>query len=332
MALSNHDTLMETENQPDHEPPTISVAEFVELAPAELEIKVIAGAAGLSSRLISSERIQKLGLALSGFRSYLHPGRIQIMGHSETSYLEQFNDTERASAYSNVDANVVCCILLTRGITPHSHLIGIAEKHNLPLLQTPLVSSKAISVTTNFLQEVLAPETTMHGVLMEIHGIGVTITGESGIGKSECALDLITRGHRLVADDSIRIRQVGRRVVGTSPGMTFEHLEIRGLGIINVRETFGVAAVCRSVVIELCIELKRWEEVENIERIGIETEECTILNTPSTKFVLPVRPGRNLATLVETAVRIYLLKRDGYDAARLLVEKHDRALGQKRGG
>lgn len=320
---------MENKTHSESEPPKISVAEFVELAPAELELKVLAGAGGLASRFISSERIQKLGLALSGFRSYLHPGRIQIIGNSETQYLEQFDDPGREKAFANVDANLVCCILLTRGNSPHAHLLKIAEQHRLPILQTPLVSSKAISVTTNFLQETLAPEITMHGVLMEIHGIGVTITGESGIGKSECALDLITRGHRLVADDSIRVRKIGRRVVGTSPEITFEHLEIRGLGIINVRETFGVAAICKSAIIELCIELKRWEDVDTIERVGIETEECTILSTPSTKFVLPVRPGRNLASLVETAVKIYLLKRDGYDAARLLVEKHDRALGQK---
>lgn len=318
---------MEDKTENGNEPPKISVAEFVKLAPAELELRVLSGAKGLESRFITSERIQKLGLALSGFRSYLHPGRIQIIGNSETSYLEQFDDEGREKAFANVDADVVCCILLTRGNSPRSHLVNISEKHRLPILQTPLVSSKAISVTTNFLQEVLAPEITMHGVLMEIHGIGVTITGESGIGKSECALDLVTRGHRLIADDAIRVRQIGRRVVGNSPEITFEHLEIRGLGIINVRETFGVSAVCKSADIELCIELKRWEEVDQIERIGIETEECMILSTPSTKFVLPVRPGRNLANLVETAVKIYLLKRDGYDAAKLLVEKHKRALG-----
>lgn len=313
-------------SDPSKHSPSISIADFVELAPSELELEVLAGVEGMSRRFIYSERIQKLGLALSGFRSYLHPGRIQIIGHSETSYLEQHDEIERAAAFANIDAHLVCCVLLTRGNKPHSRLLEMAAEFALPILRTPVASSKAISVITNFLQEALAPETTIHGVLMEIHGIGVTITGESGIGKSECALDLITRGHRLVADDAIRIKQVGRRIVGTSPKITYEHLEIRGLGIINVRDIYGVSAVCQTATIDLCIELKRWEDVPNIERIGIETEECLIFDTPSTKFVLPVRPGRNLATLVETAVRIYLLCRDGYDAAKILVEKHDSML------
>ena len=163
----------------------------------------------------------------------------------------------------------------------------------------------------------------LHGVLLEIYGIGLILIGESGIGKSECALDLITRGHKLVSDDSVRITKLGRRLEGSSPELTFEHLEIRGLGIISIRKLFGDAAVRRKIDIELCVELKRWDAVENIESIGLEVMEYDISGVSLQKFVLPTGPGRNLATLVETAVRMFILRREGFDAAQELIGKHN---------
>jgi HPr kinase/phosphorylase len=302
--------------------PRITVAEFVERAPAELELKVLAGEGGLSEKVILSERIQKLGLALAGFAHYIHPGRLQIVGQSELSYLSQLNLDEKMQALAHLDFDKMCTVLITRNLPPPPELLQLASDHDLPVLQTSLVSSKTIGLVSNFLLEELAPQITLHGVLLSMYGMGVLILGESGIGKSECALDLISQGHRLISDDAVQIKKIGNHVEGESPELTREHLEIHGLGIVNIRDLFGVSSIGQRKKIELCIELKKWGEFENIERIGIETGEHDVFGVKLAKFVLPVSPGRNLATLVATAVRVYLLKREGYDAAQQLVDKH----------
>lgn len=302
--------------------PRISVAEFVERAPAELELKVLAGETGLSEKVILSERIQKLGLALAGFAHYIHPGRLQIVGQSELSYLSQLNLDEKMQALAHLDFDKMCAVLITRNLPPPPELVRLAAQHHLPVLQTSLVSSKTIGLVSNFLLEELAPQITLHGVLLSMYGMGVLILGESGIGKSECALDLISQGHRLISDDAVLIKKIGNHLEGESPELTREHLEIHGLGIVNIRDLFGVSSIGQRKKIELCIELKKWGEFEDIERIGLETGEHEVFGVKLAKFVLPVSPGRNLATLVATAVRVYLLKREGYDAAQQLVDKH----------
>lgn len=302
--------------------PKITVADFVKNAPRDLDIKVLAGESGLPRKEITSERIQKLGLALAGFAHYIHPGRIQIVGQSEISYLNQLAPSERVGALSHLDIDEICCILVTRNLEPPTELAALATDKGLPILQTPLVSSKTISLVSNYLLEELAPQITQHGVLLSMYGLGVLILGESGIGKSECALDLIAQGHRLISDDAVVIKKIGNRVEGESPELTYEHLEIHGLGIVNIRDLFGVSSIGRRKKIELCIELKKWGELEEIERIGLETGEQDVFGVKLAKFVLPVSPGRNLATLVSTAVRVYILRREGYDAAQKLIEKH----------
>ena len=304
------------------ENPKISVAEFVKNAPAELNLQVLAGAKGLAHNQIVSPRIQKLGLALAGFSHYIHAGRIQVVGQNEISYLLQFDGEHRIEILNNLNPEQISCILITKNLEPPPELLEIADAKNLPVLRTAQVSSNAISTVSNHLLEILAPQITLHGVLMEIHGIGVLILGESGIGKSECALDLITRGHQLISDDSIIVRRLGDRLIGSSPELTVEHLEIRGLGIINVRDLFGVSAIGKPKPIELVIEVEKWNDVAHIERLGLDRHEKEIFDVKITKFVLPITAGRNLSTLVETAVRIHLLRDSGYDAAKNLVEKH----------
>jgi HPr kinase/phosphorylase len=313
----------------EHDVPELTVADFVEKAPKELELKVLTGTKGLKARRISSERIQKLGLALAGFPHYIHAGRLQIVGQSETSYLAQLSPKGAENALANLDPERLTCILFTKDLEPSAALIAIALKNDLALLQTPLVSSKAISVVTNFLQEELAPTLTMHGVLLEMFGIGVMLIGESGIGKSECALDLVSRGHSLIADDSICVKKIGTRLVGEAPALTHGHMEIRGLGIVNIRDLFGVSSVGTRILIKLCIELKKWSSAAEIDRLGLDTQDHEIFGMNVAKFVLPVRQGRNLAILVETAVKIYLQKISGIDAARALIEKHDLIVGKQ---
>ncbi len=189
--------------------PKISVADFVKNAPAELDVEVLAGANGLRQKQIVSSRIQKLGLALARSSHYIHAGRIQIVGQSEISYLAQLENEQRIEALNNLDLDKISCILITKNLEPPQELKFIAEEKNLPVLRTALVSSETINLVSNHLQKVLAPQTILHGVLMGMYGLGVLILGDSGIGKSECALDLIARGHRLISDDTIILKRIG---------------------------------------------------------------------------------------------------------------------------
>lgn len=309
------------------ESPKISVADFVTRSPAELRIEVLGGRDGLDSRTINSARIQKLGLALAGFAHYIHSGRIQIVGQSEIWYLSQLESAAASTAIRNLDLSKISCILITKGLDPTPELTAIADDAGVPLLRTNLISSGAINKVGEFLHEILAPHTTIHGVMMGMFGIGVLILGESGIGKSECALDLITRGHYLIADDSVKIRRIGDKLEGGAPELIQDFLEIRGLGIINIRELFGVSAIGKASDIEICIELKDRSQFEEIDRLGITVREESIFGLNVPKFILPVSSGRNLSTLVETAVRIHLLKVAGYDAAQSLIEKHRNIIG-----
>lgn len=309
--------------------PKLTISEFIEKLSPEMPIEVLAGGKGLDERTVLSSRIQKLGLALAGFAHYIHAGRIQIIGQSEVSYLTQLEIPERIEAIRNLSLDKICCVLITKNLEIPAEFLQIAEAENLPVLRTPAVSSVAINAVSGFLQETLAPQLMLHGVLVGMYGLGVLITGESGIGKSECALDLITRGHLLIADDTVIIKKIGDRLKGLSPDLTAEFLEIRGLGIINIRDLFGVSSVGRSKEIDLCIELKRWNETIEIERLGLERTKEEIFDVKIPKFVLPVSSGRNISTLVETAVRIYLLRSAGFDAAQKLIEKHTAMVGGK---
>lgn len=305
-----------------NENPQMTVEEFVKKSPAELDIKVLAGDLGLSKRKITSERIQKLGLALAGFAHYIHSGRIQIVGQSEIQYLNQLEPAKKKEVLNNLDLTHICCILITKSLEPPQEFKEFADQNEIPILQTSLLSSGTITAVTSFLQEELAPITNLHGVLVAMYGIGVLILGNSGIGKSECALDLLTRGHRLISDDSVIIKKVGNRLIGEAPELTYEHLEIRGLGILNIRELFGISSVGKRKRIILCIKLKKWDEFQEIERLGCEIREEDFLGIKIPEVVLPVSPGRNISTLVETAVKVHLLREEGFDAAQLLIEKH----------
>lgn len=311
--------------------PTITVAEFVAQAPAALPLGFLAGARGAPARTLNVPRIQKLGLALAGFTHYVHAGRVQVVGQSEVWFLDQLTPEQRREAISNLELGKISCILVTKGLTPPAELIETAERAALPLIQTPLVSSVAIGAVTEYLEEALAPRETRHGVLLDLYDLGVLLEGESGVGKSECALDLIVRGHSLVADDTVEIRrQRDRLLIGAAPAMLREHMEIRGLGILNVRELFGISAVSGPKQIGLNIRLVRWGAAHEVDRLGLDARTVEILGVGVPHFLLPVSPGRNLATLVETAVRVHLLRERGYNAAERFAARHAGALGRER--
>ena len=323
-------------NQPPQtsgESPSITVGAFVAGAPAELLLRFVAGARGAESRRLRSPRIQKLGLALAGFTHYVHEGRLQIVGQSELQYLGQLSAEGRREAIARLELEKISCVLVTKGQTPPDELVEAAEAAALPLVRTPLVSSAAVTAVTEYLEEALAPRESRHGVLLDLYGLGVLIEGKSGVGKSECALDLIMRGHQLVADDLVEIRRIRQgQLVGSTPDLLREHMEIRGLGILNIRELFGVSAVSGPKQIGLNIRLERWEEAAEVDRLGLEERTVDILGVAVPYFVLPVSPGRNLATLVETAVRVHLMRLRGYNAAESFVERHAGLLGRGRAG
>ncbi|MDX6710729.1 MAG: HPr kinase/phosphorylase [Blastocatellia bacterium] len=316
-----------------NEHPTITVSDFVSRAPARLEVEILAGLSGASTHLITIPRIQKLGLALAGFTRYIHAGRLQIVGQSEIRYLGQLETKKRSAAIENLEPANISCILVTKSLDPPPELIDACNASSLPLLRTPLISSEAIEVVTSFLQQSLAPVATRNGVLLDVYGMGVLLEGASGIGKSESALDLVTRGHRLVSDDVIEVRCVStERLIGSAPELLREHLEIRGLGIINIRDLFGVSAITNSKTIELSIKLVKWEETLEVDRLGIDPQSVQILGVRVPQVVLPVSPGRNLATLIETACRVQLLRSRGYDGAQAFVARHLEMLANKGAG
>lgn len=293
---------------------------------AGLTLDLLAGAGGLD-RAITSPYVQKTGLALAGFHEYLRPGRVLIFGESEIRYLESLEAEARIRALHLALGHDFPCVLITGGFAPPAELLHEAELAGVPLLQTPVVTPTAIAKLGAILEDALAERTLAHAVLIDILGLGVLLTGESGIGKSECALDLIVRGHRLVADDSVEVRRRAETIlIGTCPDLTRHHMELRGLGIINVRELFGISSTRSSKRVELVVRLERWEPGREYERLGVDDVFSEILGVKIPLIRMPVAPGRNIAILVEVAARNQLLRARGHHAARQLAGRLEEAL------
>jgi HPr kinase/phosphorylase len=306
-----------------------TVRSLFEAKARALDLHLSGGANGLPNR-ITSHRIQKLGLALSGYIDYVHPGMIQFLGKTEINYLGQLRQKERVAAVERVFSHKLCCIVVTTGLTPPDEILGCAKEFSVPVLSTPAATSRAIDEVTAYLDQKLAPSTTIHGVLVEVFGLGVLITGDSGIGKSECALDLILRGHSLVTDDLVFIRQLGsERLVGSGPDDLRFHMELRGLGIINIKDLFGISAVSPQSEIDLVVELVRWREKEQYDRVGLEERHFPLLELSLPLIKMPVASGRNLATLVEVAVRIHMLKKQGYQPASEFLKRLESRMSQQ---
>jgi HPr kinase/phosphorylase len=293
-----------------------------------LPLELLAGAAGVD-RAITSPHIQKTGLALAGFHEYLKPGRVLIFGESEIRYLESLEPQVRIRSLRLALTLDFPCVLITGGFNPPSDVIVEAERARLPLLKTAVVTPTAIAKLTSLLEDSLAERTIVHAVLMDVLGLGVLITGESGIGKSECALDLIVRGHRLVADDTVEIRRRQETIlIGTCPELTRNHMELRGLGLINVKELFGIASTRSSKRVEFVVQLERWDPARAYERLGLDDHFYEILGLRVPLIRMPVAPGRNIAILVEVAARNQLLRARGHHAARELVSRLEESLRQ----
>jgi len=286
-----------------------------------LDLSIFAGEQGLSHRLYSS-RIQKPGLALTGYTEHLHPDRLQVLGNTEISYLSQMPRELSIANIARFFSFPISGLVVTKGLEPPDFLLSEAENAGIPVLGTPLQSSIFISLITKFLEEKLLPTTHIHGVLVDVLGVGVLLLGKSGIGKSECALDLVIRGHRLVADDIISIKKkMPASLVGKAGETIQYHMEIRGLGIINIKDLYGVSSIREKKIIDMVLELVEWDPEHEYDRLGIDDRVYTILGVDLPHISIPVRPGRNLTSIIEVAARNFLLKGMGYHSAREFHEK-----------
>ncbi len=291
------------------------------LAAGELFLQVLVGGAGLS-RAISSENLTNCGLHLTGFFEHFHPERIHLLGRAEQAYLASLPVPQRVERLRSLLERRPAALVVSAGGEVPKDVEAVAAGHGVALLLTPLEETEFVARAARVLQESLAPTTTVHGVLMDVFGVGILMMGESGIGKSEVALDLILRGHRFIADDVVDVSlRPPATLIGRGAELIQHHIEIRGLGILNVKDLFGVAAVRDQKKIELVVELIAWAKSEAVDRTGLDEKTSEILGVHIPHLQIPVSPGRNITSIVEVAARNRLLQMQGIHSAREFQEK-----------
>ncbi|HET7522029.1 MAG TPA: HPr(Ser) kinase/phosphatase [Bacillales bacterium] len=282
----------------------------------QFELELVSGEEGLH-RPITTSDISRPGLEMAGFFTYYPAERLQLIGRTELSFFNGLETHTRLERMEAICRDETPGIIISRGLDVPRELIEASDDSGVPIMRSPLTTTRLSSKITNFLESKLAPMTAVHGVLVDIYGVGVLITGSSGVGKSETALELVKRGHRLVADDSVEIHQEGENhLVGNAPELIQHLLEIRGLGIINVMTLFGARAIRNYKKVTLVVHLELWDANKMYDRIGLEEQSMKIIDTELPKLTVPVRPGRNLAVIVEVAAMNYRLKRMGMNAAQ----------------
>lgn len=288
----------------------------------EFKLEVIYIHKDANELMISENDVNRPGLQLQGFYEYFDPERIQIIGKMEFAYLSTIDEKTRRDRLQMLYAQRIPALIITRELPYFAEMLELSKEYEVPLLRSKESTSNFISGMIAFLNLNLAPRITRHGVLIEIYGEGVFITGESGVGKSETAIELVKRGHRLVADDAVEIRKVSNiSLVGSSPDNIRHFLELRGIGIINARRLFGIGAVKMSEKLDLVVELEQWNPEKIYDRMGVDTEFVSLLGVKIPSLTIPVKPGRNLAVILEVAAMNNRQKKMGYNAAQELLNK-----------
>ncbi|TPV96750.1 MAG: HPr(Ser) kinase/phosphatase [Myxococcales bacterium FL481] len=299
---------------------SVAVEDLLDGEASRLEIELLSDWGGLERRILRP-RIQKPGLALSGFVKHIYNDRVQVFGLTEIDYIVSSEIDLVRQGLETYCARELCCMVLTRGLEPPELLMEVARDHGIPVMRTPLLTSTFISRVTHHLEDLLSPRASIHGVLVDVLGVGLLIIGRSGVGKSEAALDLVLKGHRLVADDVVQVVvRPPDTVWGAATELHQHHMEIRGMGILNITNLFGVAAVRDNKKIEVVVELSDWHDDE-YDRLGIDSNVWPILGVDIPLVRVPLRPGRNIASLIEVIARNQLLKVRGHDSAREFAEK-----------
>lgn len=287
-----------------------------------LKLEILYAPCALENILIETLDVNRPGLLISGYDEFFDPTRIQIMGNAEMGYLKGLNTKTRSLRMQNFFRNRPPCLVITRSLPPFEELLQYAAEYQVPVLGTAEATSSLMSGVISILSVELAPRVTRHGVLVEVYGEGILLLGESGVGKSEAAVELLKRGHRLIADDAVELRRVSNRtIVGQAPENIRHYIELRGIGIINVARIFGTGAVKPSEKVDLVVELEPWDKQKNYNRTGLENNTIDILGLPVPLTVIPVMPGRNLAVILEIAAINNRQKAMGYNAAQELLDQ-----------
>ena len=308
---------------------SITVLDFFNSGKEQLKLNLVAGERGMKN-LIKDKSINRPALALTGYYKSFASKRVQLFGAGEMAYLRDIKEDKQYKVLTEIARKNVPCMLVSRNLAPTKSLLQVADEHDIPLIRTSLVTRDFMNTATILLEDKFAPRVTEYGTLMDIRGIGVLIRGESGVGKSECALALIERGHSLVADDIVYIRLINEKeLVGRSSDLNRGYMECRGLGIVNIAELFGIKAVRPDKAVNLVITFQEWRPGMEEERTGLEQEYYEILGQHVPHIQLPVRPGRDLARLTEVAAMVQALKKMGHDSAR---EFNERLISHMTGG
>lgn len=287
----------------------------------KFKLELISGEEGIN-RPVTTSDISRPGLEMAGFFDYYPEDRLQLLGRTELTFFSMLNEEDRIVRMQRLCTDVTPGIIITRGLEIPEELIEASEQEAVPVMRSNLKTTQLVSRLTNYLEIALAPTIAIHGVLVDVYGVGVLITGQSGVGKSETALELVKRGHRLVADDCVEIRQEDQEsLVGNSPPLIDHLLEIRGLGIIDVMTLFGAGAVRSYKRITMCIHLENWDQNKRYDRLGLDEDKMKIFDVEIPKLTIPVRPGRNLAVIIEVAAMNFRLKKMGVNAAKQFTQR-----------
>ncbi|MCI9472997.1 MAG: HPr(Ser) kinase/phosphatase [Flavonifractor sp.] len=282
----------------------------------EFGLEVLRGGTGYENRAIETEDVNRPGLQLTGFFDYFDPSRLQVIGKVETTYLTGLTPEARRESFERLLSQDITALIITRGIDPFPECMEMAERYDRTILRSQETTSALMSTLIASLKSYLSPQITRHGVLVDVYGEGVLLLGESGVGKSETAIELVKRGHRLIADDAVEIkRTAAMNLMGTAPELIRHYIELRGIGVIDVRRLFGMSAVKDEAVIDMVINLEQWKDGALYDRLGLEELYTTILDVQVPSLTVPVKPGRNLAVIVEVAAMNNRHKKMGYNAA-----------------
>ncbi len=298
----------------------------------EFRLEVAFAASDFHKIRLTVEDVARPGLQLSGYFDHFEPMRLQVMGNVEMSYVSKLASAERAVIFDRLFSYKFPALIIARNIEPNEEMLAMAKKHNVTLLRSKEPTSTAVSAIITYLRAELAPRVTRHGVLMEVYGEGLLLIGDSGIGKSETAVELVKRGHRLIADDAVEIRKVsGNSLVGTAPALIRDYVELRGIGIVNVAKLFGMGAVKTEIEINLVVNIVPWNNQEVYDRLGLEDQYMEILGVKLPMNTIPVTPGRNLAMILEVAAMNNRQRKLGYNSALEFTENINRHFDQNMG-
>ncbi len=311
----------------------ISVTYLVQKLKERLNINLISCTSGVAGddRYVTEPDLHRPGVALAGYVDLFTYQRIQILGNTESQFLDNLQDNKKKESFGNLTQFEIPVIFLTDGNTLPDHLIRMAEKAGIPVYTTPIETTRFMFLLRDFLEDQFATQTMVHGAMVDVYGIGILIAGKSGIGKSEVALDLVERGHRLVADDVVMLTKKSNILMSSATEMSKHFMEIRGLGIIDVMSMFGIRAIRYQKRLEVVLELTLWDEARDVERTGLNHDTVSILDLEIPLIHLPITPGKNITVIAEVIAMNYLLKHYGYDPAQAFQDRIQSSIANKKG-